>query len=147
MAAYLPLTLFYIIVLFFSISITNSQYFCVVMYAQFKSMPALYRIIYIYMTYYDHKTFILITNTLASLYGVWNLDFFRPFYSDICLGIGLLPTLALDYVIAVYPLFLMIVSYLLIVLYDKNYRVINVMWRSLRSCFPSSGRNGTSGHL
>ncbi len=135
MAAYLPLTLFYIIVLFFSVSITNSQYFSVVMYAQFLTMPAFYRIIYTYTTYCDHHTFILITNTLASLYGVWNLDFFRPFYSDICLGIGLLPTLALDYVIAVYPLFLMIVSYLLIVLYDKNYRVINVMWRPFKILF------------
>ncbi len=33
MAAYLPLTLFYIIIFFFSVSITNSQYFSVVMYA------------------------------------------------------------------------------------------------------------------
>ena len=25
---------------------------------------------------------------LLSLYGIWNLDFFRPFYTDICLEIG-----------------------------------------------------------
>ena len=36
---------------------------------------------------------------LLSVYGIWNLDFFRPYYSDLCLGIGILPTLALDYAI------------------------------------------------
>ena len=70
-----------------------------------------------------------------SIYGIWNLDFFRPFYSDLCLGIGILPTLALDYVIAVYPLLLMIISYLLIVLYDRNYRVVTIMWRPFRLLF------------
>ena len=78
---------------------------------------------------------------LLSLYGIWNLDFFRPFYSDLCLGIGILPTLALDYAIAVYPLLLMIISYLLIVLYDRNYRVITIMWRPFRFLFSLFRRN------
>ena len=72
---------------------------------------------------------------MFSLYGIWNLDFFRPFYSDLCLGIGILPTLALDYAIAVYPLLLMIISYLLIVLYDRNYRVITIIWMSFQFFF------------
>ena len=66
---------------------------------------------------------------------IWNLDFFRPFYSDLCLGIGILPTLALDYAIAAYPLLLMIISYLLIVLYDRNYRVITIIWMPFQFFF------------
>ena len=58
--------------------------------------------------------------------------FFRPFYSDLCLGLDVLPTLALDYVIAVYPLLLMIITYLLVVLHDRNYRVITIMWKPFR---------------
>ena len=77
----------------------------------------------------------------GSFYGIWSLDFFRPFYSDLCLGIGALPTLALDYVIAVYPLLLMIISYLLIVLYDRNYRVVTIIWRPLRILFSLFRRN------
>ena len=46
-------------------------------------------------------------------YGTWISS---AFYTNFCLGIGILPTLALDYVIAVYPLLLTIISYLLIVL-------------------------------
>ena len=59
----------------------------------------------------SHSFIAIVTKLLCSLYGIWNLDFFRPFYSDLCLGIGILPTLALDYVIAVYPLLLILFSY------------------------------------
>jgi uncharacterized membrane protein (Fun14 family) len=76
-----------------------------------------------------------------SLCGIWNLDFFRCFYSDLCLGIGILPTLALDYAIAVYPLLLMIISYLLIVLYDRNYRVVTILWRPFQVLFSLFRRN------
>ena len=63
------------------------------------------------------------------------MDFFRPFYSDLCLEIDILPTMVLDYVIAVYPLLLMIITYLLIVLYDRKYRVITIMWRPFQFLF------------
>ena len=51
-----------------------------------------------------HSAIGIVAKLLYSLNGIWNLDFFRLFYSDLCLGIGILPTLALDCVIAVYPL-------------------------------------------
>ena len=78
---------------------------------------------------------------VLSIYGMWNLDFFRPFYTDLCLGVGVLPTLALDYAIAVYPLLLMVVSYLLIALYDRNYRVVTVLWSPFRRLFSLFRRN------
>jgi hypothetical protein len=87
------------------------------------------------------STVFVAVKVYLSLYGVWNLDFFRPFYSDICLGIGILPTLALDYAIAVYPLLLMIISYLLIVLYDRNYRVVTIMWRPFQVFFSLFSKN------
>ncbi len=129
-AAYLPLTLFYILVLFLQINVTTSRLHPFVYYSQCVSLPALSRILYLGGN--RNYLYFLGVQLGLSIYGIWNLDFFRPFYSDICLGLGLLPTLALDYVIAVYPLFLMIISYLLIELYDKNYRVINVMWRPFK---------------
>ena len=76
-----------------------------------------------------------------SLSGLSNLDFFRPFYNDFCLGIGILPTLALDYAIAGYPLFLIVLTYLLIVLYDRNYRVITIMWSPFKKLFSLFKRN------
>ena len=54
---------------------------------------------------------------------------------------GPLPTLALDYAIVVYPILLMVFTYLLIVLYDRNYRVITAMWRPFRVLFSYYRRN------
>ena len=105
MAAYLPLTLFYFIVLFFKVNVASGSLHAVVLGSQMMSIPQLCRDLFMNL---DGIPVVAI-KVLLSLYGVWNLDFFRPFYSDLCLGIGILPTLALDYVIAVYPLLLMII--------------------------------------
>ena len=141
MAAYLPLTVFYLVMFFFKINVTSSHLFIVVVYCQSLSKPSLLRSAMIDITDNTNLSSIIVAKITFSLYGIWNLDFFRPFYSDICLGIGPLPTLALDYAIAVYPLLLMIITYLLIVLYDRNYRVITVMWRPFRFLFSYYRRN------
>ena len=99
-------------------------------------MPYIVRMLFVGVAFQETKySYHLVASVLASIYGIWDLDFLRPFYSDLCLEIGILPTLALDYVIAVYPLLLMIITYLLIVLYDRNYRVITIMWRPFRFLF------------
>ena len=138
MAAYLPLTLFYLIVLFFKINVVSGSLLPVIVFSQGVSMPALARGLMFYFLSRSRK---VLLGVILSFYGIWNLDFFRPFYSDLCLGIGILPTLALDYAIAVYPLLLMIISYLLIVLYDRNYRVITILWRPFRVLFSLFRRN------
>ena len=132
MAAYLPLTLFCFFVLFFEINAVTSHLHPVIWCSQVISISALSRMLFLHSSF---QKYIITIKILLSLYGVWNFDFFRIFYSDICLGIGFLPTLALDYVIAVYPLLLMAITYLLVKLYDKNYRVIVIMWKPFRTLF------------
>ena len=139
MAAYLPLTLFYLIVLFFKVNVVSGHLHHVVFFSQAMSTPALSRIIY--QSVQKQPAYFISAKVFLSLYGIWNLDFFRPFYSDLCLGIGVLPILALDYVIAVYPLLLMIISYLLIVLYDRNYRVVSMLFRPFLALFSLFKKN------
>ena len=136
-AAYLPLTLFYIIILFFKINILSSHLFAIVVVSQIVTPPAVSRVMLSTLNTdsYPGGSYIVLVRVLLSLHGIWNLDFFRPFYSDICLEMGTLPILALDYAIAVYPILLMIITYLLIVLYDRNYRVITLIWRPFRVLF------------
>ena len=136
MAAYLPLTLFHFVVLFFKFNVASGYLHPVVLFGQAISLPPLARIL---LQSVQNEQSLL--KLFGSFYGIWNLDFFRPFYSDLCLGIGILPTLALDYVIAVYPLLLMIISYLLIVLYDRNYRVVTITWKPFRLLFSLFRRN------
>ena len=139
MAAYLPLTAFYFFTVFFQINAITSHFHPVIWYSQAISIPVMARPLLLGLR--NHASYTLIAKLLLSLYGVWNFDFFRPFYSDICLGIGLLPTLALDYVIAVYPLLLMAITYLLINLYDKNYRVIVIVWKPFKIVFSQFKKN------
>ena len=141
MAAYLPLTLFYIIIVFFKVNTTSSYLFPVVFYCQTLSLRVNLKSILNEVASDTSHPYTFTAKLVFSLYGIWNLDFFRPFYSDLCLGIGVLPTLALDYAVAVYPLFLIMVSYIIIVLYDRNYRAINLVWNPFRFLFSIFRRN------
>ena len=142
MAAYIPLTLFYLVILFFRINVTSSYLFPVVYYCQDLATPLVIRHFDLLLdANSNYSIYIMSIKVLASMYGIWNLDFFRAFYDDFCLGIGILPTLALDYVIAVYPLFLMMITYFLITLYDNNYRVVTIMWTPFRKLLSIFKRN------
>ena len=59
-----------------------------------------------------------------SVYGI--LTFFDSVYPSFCLhpDTNNLQVLAVDYIIAVYPLLLVALSYLLVILYDRNVRFI-----------------------
>ena len=140
-AAYLPLTLFCIAILLFEVNLVSSHYHPVVKYCQVIALPVASRIMLDYFSANANSSAIFGVKLVLTLYGIWNLDFFRPFYSDLCLGIDVLPTLALDYAIALYPLFFMIISYLLIGLYDKNYRVITVMWSPFQALLSKFKKN------
>ena len=127
-AAYLPLTLFYILVVCFKLNTTSSHLFAVIYFCQTLSIPMYLRGIMLEISSDTTPAFENVSKLLMSLYAVWNLDFFRPFYSNLCLGIGILPTLALDYAVAVYPLLLVLITYILIVMYNKNYRVVTAVF-------------------
>ena len=114
MAAYLPLTLFCFVIFFFQINVVTSHLHPVIWCSQVFSFPASSQLILLSMQSLHNlpEHLLLVMKIVYSLHGIWNFDFFRPFYCDICLGIDILPTLALDYAIAVYPLLLMAITYL-----------------------------------
>ena len=136
--AYFPLTLFYIIVVFFKINTTSSHLFPVVFYCQTIVNPIVMRFLLHALQKRSKDTVYLLAKILISAYGIWNLDFFRPYYTDLCLGINVLHTLALDYIVAVYPFILTVISYLLVLLYNRNYGVVTAMWRPFRCELSSS---------
>ena len=134
MAAYLPLTFLYIFILLCNINTTRSHLLPLVYFCQSLSMSYIIRDLKVESNSYSSMV-VTIVKLFLSFYGVWNLDFFRPMYSDLCLGIGILPTLALDYAIAVYPLLLIIITYFLITLHDKGYRIYQIVCRPFQVLF------------
>jgi hypothetical protein len=77
-----------------------------------------------------------IVNVGLSLFSIWNLDFFRAVYHPFCIhpSIGSLAVLALDYLTAMYPLFLIFLPYCYIKFYD-NYSVIRKLSKPLHKYF------------
>ena len=129
LAAFLPLTVFYIIVLFLKINITSSPLFGFVYAVQTFSHPELIRVCLTALQ--STPSFLLGVKILATSCGIWNLDFFRGTY-EICLGTNTLQTMALELAIGIYPLLLMVLSYLLIILYDQNTRLFMLILKPLR---------------
>ena len=91
-------------------------------------VTAFYPLLLVVFTY-------IFTRILTSLYGIWNLDFFRTLLPPICLQLTTLQTLALDYVTAFYPLLLVVFTYIFIELHDHNFRPVVFLWRPFHRCF------------
>ena len=130
LAAHLPLTAFYLLVLAFRINVALSSFmYPFVAYAQGVAFPINSRMVFMYLGNNPmSKTAIM---WVEMIYGIWNLDFFRSLDLGICLGTDTLQTLALDLAVGVYPLLLMLLTYVLIRLYDSNFKPIVVIWRTV----------------
>ena len=135
LAAFLPLTIFYMIILFLKINVISSHFQGFLFYGQTVSLPALTRVSFLIVKLYsetDSKAADIAIRCLTSIYGIWNLDFLRPINFGICFHTDTLQTLALDLIVGVYPLLLMVVSYVLIELYDRNFRPVVILWKPFR---------------
>ena len=129
--AFLPLTVFYVIVAAFSISFTSPLISSTVLVYQFVvselQMVIVTSLMESGLLIIDRKT----VTGMTSLAGVWSLDFFRLAYDPFCLHphMTTLQTLALDYAIAVYPLLLIMLTYILIRLHMSRCRPIVWIWK------------------
>ena len=70
---------------------------------------------------------------LEPLFSTWNLDPIRSLNPDIYLNVSTLGVFALDACIALYPLVLILASYILIELYDRNVWCIVFIWKPFYS--------------
>ena len=136
---FLPLTLFFIIVVIFHVGVISLQANGYIFFSQIMTIPS-------------HKLIMesawalaLEDNTTAQHalsyllmfpYSVWSLDFFYILYAgDICLhkSMRIIHVLALQYIPALYPLCLVLVSYVLIELHARNCRPLVWLWKPF--CF------------
>ena len=132
--AYLPLTIFIAIIFVFRISVVSPKLHAFVSFAQIVTAPVNVQII-IRGTIFTSRSLDAVTRIYASVYGVWNLDFFRTLIPDICLHLTTLEVLALDYLIAVYPMLLMVIAYTLVELHGYGFRLVLLMWRPFHYFF------------
>jgi len=71
------------------------------------------------------------------LCGIWNLDFFRSVIPPFCVSsrIKTVHALALEYIVAFYPICLILVTYACIKLHDNNFRPVVWLWKPFHRHF------------
>ena len=131
MTEFLPITLFFFIVVLFNVSITSGPANAFVFYAQV--LTATFKV--------DGDGLVKGTNTLTALYvipyDIWNQNFFHPILPKFCLSpsISTLQLLSTGYITALYPLILVIIFSLFLWAYGKGFKPVVCLCRPIHRCF------------
>ena len=134
----LPTTILCFLVMIFQFHITSAEMNALVFLCQFFTCSSTIANPYLYVHYATISTpFYYFELAVITFYGIWNLDFFRYFIPSFCISSDMttLHTIALEYVVAIYPLLLTVVIYFCIEMYDSGVRVVVCVWRPFHVCF------------
>ena len=127
--AFLPLTVFIVIILVFRINVVSPKLYLFVLASQILSSPLQIRLLLI-SPYKIHEYLKTTVYFIVNVYGIWNLDFFRVgVLPPVCINVIPLHTLTLDYLVAIYPMMVMGVAYILVELYGCGFRPVLFLWR------------------
>ena len=135
-ATLIPTTIFCVLVIIFQFHVTSAKMNAFVFICQFITCAS--TLSNPYIAYDTNLTAIhFFELVIITFYGIWNLDFFRYFIPSFCISndVNTLHTLALEYVVAIYPLLLTVVIYFCIVMHDRGVRVVVCVWRPFHACF------------
>ena len=113
--AFIPQTIFYFLVIVLNISVTSGTTMAYVAISQIVTSPSL---VQFYLLNFGHH---VLVKWILALYTVWNLDILRSVYSPFCLHPDLPPLfiISLDYVVGIYPLLLILLTFLAVKVHDR----------------------------
>ena len=128
----LPTILFFFGAIVIKLRAASPHMNCYILACQIVSSPTVLR----HVQERNFLTNVLFPRIYFSLISIWNLDFLRMIYSPYCLtpNATMLQVLSLDYIIAVYPLVLIILTYTLVTLHYHNCRLVVWLWRPFLRC-------------
>ena len=131
--AFIPATVFYLFVLLFKFNANSPCLHGFVLIAQLLTQTFSTKTLLEEFTNASHYVLHSVL-TLQTLYSIWNLNFFRAFSPEICFRISTLSVLSLEYVLAFYPMLLIILTYIAIELYSRDFRILIFFWGPFRRC-------------
>ena len=131
--AYGPLTVFMIFILLFRVSVVSPKLHVAISMFQAIAIPFNIRSISEAATHntFTHK----VVNIVFTLLGVWNLDFFRTVLPGVCLHLTTLQVLVLDYAVAVYPMVVTVIAFIILELHNRGCRPVMFMYRPFHYFF------------
>lgn len=135
-----PVTLLFIVMMFLQISVTSAFFNAFVFFAQIFMQPVGYRLAFTVLTTHTKgstEALRRFVDALEMVYGVWNLEFFRPYIPPFCLveGMSALQVVALEYITVFYPLMLIALSYILVQAHDWGFKPVRWCWKPFHACF------------
>ena len=132
------ITLMFLIVATFRIKVTSSPMNAFVLFSQviiniLNSNPTLFA----GLVYDTNEPVYRLVQIALTCYGIWNLDFFLYLIPPFCTSSTLtgVHLLAFQYIVAFYPILLLIVTYTCIELHDHNFMPVVCIWRPFYKCF------------
>ena len=131
---FVPITIFFFIVILFHINFTSAPMVAFIFYSQ------------ITVSAFSNFSNKLILNTsvtyhflsiLISIYGIWNLDFFRIIIPPFCVSSFIKPVHIdfLYFISAIYPLCLITMSWMCIHLHSRNFKPVIWLWKIFMKIF------------
>ncbi len=135
-----PATVLFFCFLFFQFRATSAPMNCFILWAQVAS--TMVELFERYILHNSSQPLYIYEKILATFYGFWTLDFFRLFLPPFCSSSDtrMLHALALEYVVAVYPLVLVVVVYVCVQKYARGSKVLTILWAPFRVCFTRVAR-------
>ncbi len=127
LVAFVPLTVFYLMILLCRINIPSSRLQGFVIVCQMATSPMILRVYATAYTISKKSMTYTVLQVLGTIVGICNLDFFRLIDLDICFRIAPLTVLSLDLHVALFPFFLISVTWLIILLHHHNFKAVHLM--------------------
>ena len=138
---FIPITLFYILVLILQFKLTSAPMTCWIMYSQCLMMvinlelytdPLLQKLL---LT--DNGDFTALTKLILALYGIFNLEFIRYVVPPFCISnhLRFIHVVILEYISVAYPILLIMLTWLSIELYDRNVKLVVCLCTPFHRCF------------
>ena len=140
--AFGPLTLFCLLICLFHISATSPYLHGFVFFSQIVTTPIILRMIINGSgRSVNNKSTIIASEVYISLMSIWNLDFFHS--NQFCLhrNMTIVQALALNYLVALYPILLLLIAFTLVKMYSRNVRLIVIIWKPFRAFLGPCLRN------
>ena len=139
---FVPITILYLAVLVFQISVTSSPMTFCVMYSQIGTYCLTQAP---FLIFFKSSSAYTSMKVLTMLHGIWNLDFFRFVLPPFCVSPNLksIHILVLGYISAAYPLLLIILTLIVIELYTRNLQSFVWLWNKL-SCLMANRDSKTT---
>ena len=135
---FVPVTLFYLGILVFRVSVTSASMTSYVMYSQLLVFAFTVDIeaINVIRAEINGGIYTLL-NIVVMMYGIWNLDFFRYIVPPFCVSsqLKIIHIVFLTYISAFYPLCLIAITWVCIELHSRNFKPLVWLWKKTHRLF------------